>query len=96
MSFFKQPKPRRFHHVPIYYNEHSDRVKDIQRRAMEETGKTESHKDTVKDIRGHFSASESHLHRYAEDWSRGAWRTGSGALLVIILVLVLIWIYLSR
>ena len=36
MSFFKQPKPRRFHHEPIYYDEHHDRVNRIEERARKE------------------------------------------------------------
>lgn len=96
MSFFKQPKPRRFHHEPIYYDEHSDRVRNIKERAREELGGKQDGRVDESKIKEAFSGATPHLRRYENRRTAASWVTGSGALLVIILVLLLVWIYLSR
>lgn len=36
MSFFKQPKPRSFHHEYLYVNERKEQLQQIERRAKKE------------------------------------------------------------
>ena len=55
MSFFSQPKPRRFHHEPIYYDEHTDRVKNIERRARKELGLDSTPESRRESLRGVFT-----------------------------------------
>ena len=38
MSFFHQPKPRRFHHQYIYYDERREKLKKLEERAYSELG----------------------------------------------------------
>lgn len=97
MSFFRQPKPRRFHHEPIYYDEHRDRVSKIEQQAKKELGLTgKDEKPVTDDIRGAFSEG---VHRRRQRARRGllsSFSANTGTILVIILVLILVWIYLSK
>jgi hypothetical protein len=39
---FRTPKPRRFNHVPIYYNESKERLEEMKKNALFEAGKLPS------------------------------------------------------
>ena len=48
MSFFHQPKPRRFHHEYIYYDERREKLKKLEQNAsreLEEEGNTVKKRD---------------------------------------------------
>lgn len=96
MSFFRQPKPRRFTHEPIYYDEHRDRVRKIEERARKELKEKDDKGYSTDDIHGAFTG---HIHQRRERrnsiW-RGATMANTAALIVIILVLLIVWYYLSR
>lgn len=96
MSFFKQPKPRRFTHEPIYYDEHRDRVRQIEQRARKELEKESDTKFNPDDIRGVFSEQIHHRQQQRNKLWRGSMIANTGALIVIIVILLLVWIYLSR
>lgn len=85
MGFFRQPKPRQFHHEPVYYNVRHERLR-----------RDDSQQNREQRIHEAFSGSERHVRRYRQCVRGGSMLVGSGALAVIIIVLVLIWIYLSR
>lgn len=93
MSFFRQPKPRRFHHEPIYYDEHSDRVKQITERAKKELGMEARKEFNPEDIRGAFTSG---LKEKRKSKRLGNVLANTGAIIVIILVLLLVWIYLEQ
>lgn len=52
MIFFKQRKPRRFHHQYLYVDERKERLREIERKAREELGMKESsdHADPHQDM----------------------------------------------
>lgn len=96
MSFFHQPKPRHFHHEPIYYDEHKDRVRQIEERARKEVKAKDTSNFNPENIHGAFS-------RYADRRKSkrlspigNAIHASTGALIVIIIVLILIWMYLQK
>lgn len=96
MSFFRQPKPRRFTHEPIYYDEHRDRVRQIEEKARKELQSEHDKSFNPDDIRGAFSGHvRERRQRRGKLW-QGSMLANTGALIVIILVLLLVWIYLSR
>lgn len=96
MSFFRQPKPRRFHHEPIYYDEHRDRVKQIEQNARKELGMQPQKGFNPDDIRGAFSENVRKRRKQGRAWQLGLLKSNTGAIIVIILVLLLVWLYLSR
>lgn len=96
MSFFKQSKPRRFHHEPIYYDEHHDRVNRIEERARKELGLEKDKKFNPEDIRGAFTGNVKRKLDHKRTGLFSVLSSNTGAILVIILVLLLVWIYLSR
>lgn len=95
MSFFKQPKPRKFHHEPIYYDEHRDRVRQIEEKARRELGIEPKEHFSAENIRGAFSNSSRRLTGNRRGLGRMAVLANSSALVVIIIILLLVWIYLS-
>ena len=95
MGFFHQPKPRHFHHEPIYYDEHKDRVRQIEKRASEEVNANESKTFDPESIRGAFTHSTDRKKAKRLSLIGNTMHAGTGALIVIILVLILIWIYLQ-
>lgn len=105
MSFFKQPKPRRFHHVTMFYDEHTDRVRDIEQRARKELGMEKAYdKKTANGrmtedpygIRGTFSESLNSKKSRRGNLGFVNLSTNSGAIFIILLILLLVWLYLSR
>jgi hypothetical protein len=96
MSFFSQPKPRRFHHQPIYYDEHTDRVKNIERRARKELGLDSTPESRRESLRGVFTNDVREKRQRRGMIKRNALINNTGAVIVIILVLLLFWIYLSK
>lgn len=104
MSFFRQPKPRRFHHEPIYYDEHRDRVNRIMEKARrelrEESGRErspEEMRDTFeRDIRGAFTGDVRQKRTKRHAGRFGFLTANTGAVIVIILVLLLVWLYLQH
>lgn len=96
MSFFRQPKPRRFHHEPIYYDEHRDRVREIEKRAKKELGMDEQKKFNPEDLRGVFTSEVRQRRSKSRNTFFGLAQANTGAIVVIILILLLVWFYLSR
>lgn len=96
MSFFHQSKPRHFHHEPIYYDEHSERVGKIERRARKELGLNADARYNHDELNGVFSKSSRHLERQRRRTLRGSLVVNTVALLVIVVALLLVLIYLSR
>lgn len=103
MGFFHQPKPRHFHHEPIYYNEHRDRVRQIEKQAREELvseGKLPSDKSSndfdASKIRGAFTGLVGRRKQQRSRLLSNNVLANTGAIIVIILVLIIVWIYLQR
>lgn len=105
MSFFLQPKPRHFHHETMFYDEHSDRVRQIEQRARRELGMDKANTDRTRNggepfnpygIRGTFTESVKRKKARQGTGLLRTFSTNSGAIIVIILILLLVWLYLSR
>ena len=67
MGFFHQPKPRHFHHEPIYFDEHKDRVKQIEKRARQELKVKESHGFGLMNVRSTVEACDGILKVSSEE-----------------------------
>lgn len=88
---FKTPRPRRFDHVPIYYDEAKERLKEMQRNAEIEAGK-KSDDAYVPNIKGKF---RKNWHNTAPDFTRNENRKSNIRLVAIIFVLLFIaWLIL--
>lgn len=94
MNFFHQPKPRRFNHVPIYYNEHRDRVEQIERRARQELAKEKDHSYNPESLRGAFSKSLQERQARHRNSLLLPTTIGTGAMAILLIILVLLLIYL--
>ena len=62
MSFFHQPKPRRFHHQYIYYDERREKLKKLEECAYSELGAENS--DEGKQFRISFASDRKRNIRY--------------------------------
>lgn len=54
---FQTRKPRRFTHIPIYYSDREDRLRQLEQKAREELGQKgdgKSHLAFDEDIKGQF------------------------------------------
>lgn len=96
MGFFHQPKPRHFHHEPIYFDEHKDRVKQIEKRARQELKVKESHGFDAGNIRGAFTRDAAKKRARHRSLITSVLQANTGAMIVIIIALILIWIYLQK
>lgn len=85
-------KPRRFNHVPIFYDERADRLAEIERKAQQTDGQGASDQLCPDDLRGAFLLGTTHLRRSKE--RKGQWTGNIGILIVLILVCALVWFYL--
>lgn len=95
MIFFNQPKPRRFKHEPIYYDEHRDRVRQIEERAAKELNAKENGKISEDEIRNAFSKNIRERKERRDRFFHGSLMANAAALIIIILVLVIVWLYLA-
>ena len=59
MSFFHQPKPRRFHHEYIYYDERRENLKKLEQNASRELEKEGEGKER-KDFQFSFAKDRKH------------------------------------
>lgn len=87
-------KPRRFCHVPIYYDERRDRLAEIEKRARCAV----EHRDEEfksENLRCAFEAAMPHLQRHKQR-KAFSWRCNIGMLALIIMVLLLVWYYLEK
>ena len=96
MGFFHLPKPRHFHHEPIYFDEHKDRVKQIEKRARQELKVKESHGFDAGNIRGAFTRDAAKKRARRRSLITSVLQANTGAMIVIIIALILIWIYLQK
>ncbi|MFC0878402.1 hypothetical protein ACE01N_17540 [Saccharicrinis sp. FJH2] len=89
---FRTPKPRTFEHVPIYYDESKERLKQMQRQADVEAGKLSSDK-YVPNIKGKF---RKNWHNTYTSSARNEKRKSNLRLVAIIAVLFFIaWLILN-
>lgn len=94
-------KPRAFHHVPIFYDERQDRLKEIEDRARRTVKAAQGdsgdkgHEMRSEDLRGAFSEMTTHVRRRKERGAH-AWSNNIGMLLIIIVVLLVVWYYIIR
>lgn len=96
MGFFHQPKPRHFHHEPIYFDEHKDRVKQIEKRARQELKAKEAQGFDAGSIRGAFTGDAAKKRARRRSLITSVLQANTGALIVIIIALILVWIYLQK
>lgn len=61
MSFFRQRRPRAFHHNYMYTDIRMEQFKDMERRVRGNRSEVPSGEDGHKLLRGAFSSSASHL-----------------------------------
>lgn len=87
-------KPRRFSHVPIFYDERQDRLKEIERRARREA-ECQTEEFHPEAMRGAFETSMPHLQRHKQRKAY-SWTSNVGMLALIIVVLLLMWYYLVK
>lgn len=83
---FRTPKPKRFDHVPIYYNESKERLEEMQRNAEIEAGKT-SKTEYVPNIKGKM---RKNWHKTPVDVSSDENRKSNIRLVLIIGVLLFV------
>uniref|UniRef100_A0AB33IZ05 Ubiquitin carboxyl-hydrolase n=1 Tax=Prevotella sp. GTC17254 TaxID=3236794 RepID=A0AB33IZ05_9BACT len=94
MNFFKQPKPRGFHHEMIYVDERSERLAEIERRAKCELGMMQEEGYSPEKIRQAFHQATPRVQRRRQHRLMQGNALGFGLLVVLILLLVLLWVYL--
>ncbi|MFB6319234.1 hypothetical protein [Saccharicrinis sp. FJH54] len=92
LYLFRTPKPRRFEHIPIYYDESKERLKEMQRQADLEAGKISS-EDYVPNIKGKF---RKNWHKTAIDVTSTEKRKSNLRLVAIVIVLFFVaWLILN-
>lgn len=94
MSFFKQPKPRGFHHEMIYVDERSERLAEIEQRAKRELGIEKEEGYSSETIRQAFQQATPRVQRRRQRRLMQENTLGFGLLVILILLLVLLWVYL--
>lgn len=103
-------KPKRFHHVPIFYDERTDHLREIERRARKEVAAHEAsgskaadkqagsqpapHTFQPEDLRGAFSQGSPRLQRRQKH--KNSWTANIGMLVLIILILLMVWYWLLK
>lgn len=95
MNLFGTRRPRGFHHVPIYYDERSDRINGIKERAKGQAAGTPDRTDRDRLRDGSVRAAD-HLYRYGSDFfpvSRMS--SGIGTIVVLLAALVALWCLLN-
>ena len=89
---FRIPKPRRFEHIPIYYDESKERLKEMQRQADLEAGKR-SNDNYVPNIKGKF---RKNWHNTVNSSARDEKRKSNIRLIAIVIVLFFIaWLIIN-
>jgi hypothetical protein len=83
---FRTPKPKRFDHVPIYYNESKERLDEMKRNAAFEAGKLPE-SEYVPNIKGRF---RKNWHKTAADFSSTEKRKSNLRLVAIIFFLLFV------
>ena len=94
MGMFNTRMPRRFNHIPIYYDERKERLAKMEENAKRELGLLPEKPFNPEDIRGKFVESTTHLKRHKE--KKGRSRMSVGVSLVLIAVLLFLWYALSN
>ncbi len=91
MSFFHQPKPRRFHHEYIFVDKRKDKLKAIEQRAKENLEKDDAKSYDTSRLRGTFLNATKYARRHKEKRLSGGFVLNIGAIVVIVIVLVFVW-----
>ena len=91
---FNTRMPRRFNHIPIYYDERKERLAKMEEQAKRELGLLPEKEFNPEDIRGKFVESTTHLKRRKEN--KGKSRMSVGVSLVLIVILLFLWYALSN
>lgn len=92
LTFFKTEKPRRFNHIPIYYDESKERLEQMEKDAQVLVGKSDGG-FSGESIRYKFSRNRN---RTPNDFARSESRKSTFRLLGIIAVLLLIGYLILR
>ncbi len=93
MSLFKQRRPRPFNHRYMYVDERADRLRDIEERAKRDLGMSSAQGYRPDDLRGAFSAGQSHSHR--RGFGRGASVSLPVAAAIVLLLLMMAYCLLA-
>lgn len=94
MNFFRQPKPRGFHHEMIYVDERCERLAEIEQRAKRELGMSVEEGYSPETIRHSFRLATPRTQRHRQRRLIQESALGFGLLVILILLLVLLWVYL--
>lgn len=91
MSFFKQPKPRAFHHEYLYVNERKERLQQIEKRARKELEQGEKSGIQKKELRGIFRTNAA----CNEQKRRQTMGFGLACIVLLLLVLLILLLIMS-
>lgn len=83
---FRTPKPRRFDHVPIYYDERKERLKEMQVNAEIEANNAAG-ADYIPNIKGKF---RKNWHKTTGDFSSNEKRKSNIRLVIIVFFLLFV------
>lgn len=91
MSFFKQPKPRAFHHEYLYVNERKERLQQIEKRARKELEQGEKSGIQQDELRGIFRTNAARN----EQKRRRTMGFGFACIVLLLLVLLILLLIMS-
>jgi len=91
MSFFRQQRPRGFHHNYIYVDMRREKFRKLENRVRRRRGEDMSDCGQDRMQRGVFTGSVSHLRRRNERRYSDRMSFPSVFMIVLILILIFIW-----
>jgi len=94
MSFFKQQKPRPFHHEYMYVNERKERLRKIEEQAKKELGLSDKETFKTEDLKGAFYEATPRTSRRRQQLNSGIGIANIGLLLIILLILLVVMKFL--
>ena len=94
MSFFRQPRPRRFHHEYIYVDERKERLQRIEQRAKETLGLATHRPVDREQLHEAFKAAMPHMacRKRRHSPARQLLETGFLAFLLVLFSLLLMFL----
>ena len=87
LSLFRKTQHKRFNHIPIYYNESEERIKEMEENARVELGekKTSDYHETLKGSMRRYS----HQHQSGVHFAHAEKRRSNIRIAVILIILFL-------
>lgn len=88
LSLFKRTQHKQFHHIPIFYNEKEERIKEMEEKAKAELNKNEP-KDYHKTMKGSMRRFE-HNHQSAVNFANLQKKRSNVRIIVILTILFMV------